>query len=60
MMMQDAIIFRGTIRDNIDPFHKCTREEMELVLQQCCLGHLKNGLETEISEGGTNLSSGEK
>ncbi|CAD8105461.1 unnamed protein product [Paramecium primaurelia] len=63
MIMQDSTIFDGTLRENIDPLNQRTDEEIIKVLEQCCLKELtqqRNGLNTQISEGGDNLSSGEK
>ncbi|CAD8125126.1 unnamed protein product [Paramecium sonneborni] len=63
MIMQDSTIFDGTLRENIDPLNQRTDEEIIQVLEQCCLKDLttqRNGLNTQISEGGDNLSSGEK
>ncbi|CAK67069.1 unnamed protein product (macronuclear) [Paramecium tetraurelia] len=63
MIMQDSTIFDGTLRENIDPLNQRTDEEIINVLEQCCLKDLvkqRNGLNTQISEGGDNLSSGEK
>ncbi|XBW36311.1 hypothetical protein QEN19_001894 [Hanseniaspora menglaensis] len=60
---QDSQIFKGTIRDNIDPTRQFTNEQIWKALE---LSHLKDyiikdlggNLESEISEGGSNLSSG--
>lgn len=61
---QDPILFSGTFRRNIDPLDSHTDEEIWNALDQ---SHLKNfvhtldaGLDHEISEGGDNLSSGQK
>ncbi|CAD8052568.1 unnamed protein product [Paramecium sonneborni] len=63
MILQDSTLFEGTLRENLDPLHKHTDQELNNVALQCCLGDLllqKNGLNTEISENGDNLSAGEK
>ncbi|CAF5001325.1 unnamed protein product, partial [Rotaria magnacalcarata] len=61
---QDAIIFAGTIRFNIDPFSNYSDAEVWNVLE---LVHLKeriymmeNGLSYLLEEGGQNMSAGEK
>ncbi|CAF1117338.1 unnamed protein product [Didymodactylos carnosus] len=61
---QDAVIFAGTLRFNLDPFETYTDEEIWNVLE---LAHLKNrastlenGLSYQLAEGGENLSAGEK
>lgn len=61
--MQDATIFEASLRENLDPHSKCTDEEITMVLQLCCLQRLlkgEGGLEMKLSEGGDNLSAGEK
>ncbi|SGZ40190.1 related to Metal resistance protein YCF1 [Hanseniaspora guilliermondii] len=60
---QDSQIFKGTVRDNIDPTRQFSNDEIWKALE---LSHLKEyvindlggNLESEISEGGSNLSSG--
>lgn len=62
---QDSQIFEGTIRENIDPSKQYTDEQIWDALE---LSHLKNhvknmgpdGLETMLSEGGGNLSVGQR
>ncbi len=57
--LQDAIIFAGTIRFNVDPFDCYSDEEIWTVLE---LVHLKerfnmmqDGLLNPLAEGGQNL-----
>ncbi len=61
---QDPVLFSGTLRLNLDPFHQYTDEELRVALKQSHLGDffisLENGLEHEIFEGGTNLSVGQR
>ncbi|CAD8170443.1 unnamed protein product [Paramecium octaurelia] len=62
-MLQDPVIFTGTIRQNLDPLETCSDEEVMKVIEECCLLQLineRNGLDTLINEGGDNLSAGEK
>ncbi|XP_067242984.1 canalicular multispecific organic anion transporter 1 isoform X1 [Chanodichthys erythropterus] len=61
---QDPVLFSGTLRMNLDPFQKFSDEEIWNVLE---LAHLKDyvrglpsGLEHEVSEGGENLSLGQR
>jgi ABC-type multidrug transport system fused ATPase/permease subunit len=61
---QDPVIFSGTIRMNLDPFKVHTDEEIWRALE---LSHLKEfiaglekKLEFECSEGGDNLSVGQR
>lgn len=66
MIPQDPSLFKGTLRYNIDPESKCTDEEIQKVIDCAELSELlkkhnpENLLEFELSEGGENLSSGEK
>ncbi|XP_039546373.1 canalicular multispecific organic anion transporter 1 isoform X1 [Pimephales promelas] len=61
---QDPVLFSGTLRMNLDPFLKFSDEEIWSVLE---LAHLKDyvrglpaGLQHEVSEGGENLSLGQR
>lgn len=61
---QDPVLFTGTLRMNLDPFNKYSDSQLWTALE---LAHLKGfatsleaGLDHEISEGGDNLSVGQK
>ncbi|XP_064640179.1 multidrug resistance-associated protein 1-like [Lineus longissimus] len=61
---QDPVLFSGTLRMNLDPFDKHTDEEVWKALEY---SHLKNfvnslssGLLHEVSEGGENISVGQR
>ncbi|XP_018496727.1 canalicular multispecific organic anion transporter 1-like [Galendromus occidentalis] len=59
---QEPVIFSGTLRVNLDPNDEYTDGELWSALEKA---HVKkqfdsNGLETEISEGGANLSLGQR
>ncbi|XP_013178006.1 PREDICTED: multidrug resistance-associated protein 1 isoform X2 [Papilio xuthus] len=61
---QDPVLFSGTLRMNLDPFDAYTDEEIWRSLEHA---HLKTfvqglqaGLRHEISEGGENLSVGQR
>lgn len=62
---QDPVLFSGTLRMNMDPFSKYEDAEIWRVLE---LAHLKefvitqcpDGLLHKVSEGGDNLSMGQK
>lgn len=61
---QDSQVFQGTIRQNIDPFSRFSDEDVWRVLEH---SHLKihvesmeGGLEAAVSEGGSNLSTGQR
>ncbi|KAI8947440.1 metal resistance protein YCF1 [Xylaria longipes] len=61
---QDAALFEGTIRDNLDPGHVHDDTELWSVLDHARLKeHVTNmdgGLEARINEGGSNLSAGQR
>uniref|UniRef100_A0A914CDE4 Multidrug resistance-associated protein 1 n=1 Tax=Acrobeloides nanus TaxID=290746 RepID=A0A914CDE4_9BILA len=61
---QDPVLFSGSLRFNLDPFNRYTDDEIWLALE---LAHLKsfasslaNGLSHVISEGGDNISVGQR
>ncbi|XP_063047595.1 canalicular multispecific organic anion transporter 1 isoform X2 [Engraulis encrasicolus] len=61
---QDPVLFSGSLRMNLDPFEKFSDEDLWRALE---LSHLKEfakglpeGLQYEISEGGENLSVGQR
>nr|XP_054762700.1 multidrug resistance-associated protein 1-like [Lytechinus pictus] len=61
---QDPVLFAGALRMNLDPFESYTDDEVWLALR---LSHLANfvsslpeGLQHECSEGGENLSVGQR
>ena len=64
MIFSKLTLFLGSLRSNIDPFEKSSDADIWKVLE---LSHLKTfvqglptALDHEISEGGTNLSVGQK
>ncbi|KAJ2966411.1 hypothetical protein NQ176_g10163 [Zarea fungicola] len=61
---QDAALFEGTVRDNLDPGHVHDDTELWSVLDHARLkDHVKSmdgGLEARITEGGSNLSQGQR
>ncbi|CAF1923142.1 unnamed protein product [Rotaria magnacalcarata] len=61
---QDAVIFAGTVRFNIDPFGTYSDAEiwtaLELVHMKGRISVLNDGLSHLLTEGGENLSSGER
>ncbi|XP_066291270.1 multidrug resistance-associated protein 1-like isoform X6 [Branchiostoma lanceolatum] len=61
---QDPVLFSGTLRMNLDPFDSRTDQDIWVALE---LSHLKDfvmglgaQLEHEVSEGGENLSVGQR
>lgn len=61
---QDSQIFGGTIRQNLDPMEQYTDEKIWEVLKLAHLSDfvtgLSDGLSSELSEGGSNISAGQK
>ncbi|XP_040078943.2 multidrug resistance-associated protein 1-like [Ixodes scapularis] len=58
---QDAILFSGTLRMNLDPEDQFEDIELWDVLERTKLkGRFPEGLETPISEGGHNISVGQR
>lgn len=61
---QDAALFEGTIRDNLDPGHVHDDSELWDVLDHARLkehvASMRGGLEAQIQEGGSNLSQGQR
>ena len=61
---QDPVLFSGTLRSNLDPFGQYTDQQLFQAIEH---SHLKdfvksqeNQLEHKISEGGENLSIGQR
>ncbi|AAS54536.2 AGR047Wp [Eremothecium gossypii ATCC 10895] len=62
---QDSQVFEGTVRDNIDPTKQYTDEQIWKALELSHLAdHVKgmgsDGLDTPLTEGGKNLSVGQR
>ena len=55
---QDPVLFHGTVRTNLDPFSLFSDEEIRISLRKAGLGGFS--LQESISEGGGNLSAGQK
>lgn len=61
---QDPILFTGSVRKNLDPFsdHKDAElwEALEEVQLKSAVLEMPEGLETKLSEGGSNFSMGQR
>eukprot|EP00180_Rhodochaete_pulchella_P001755 Plantae.Rhodophyta-Rhodochaete_pulchella.ctg2625.p1 GENE.Plantae.Rhodophyta-Rhodochaete_pulchella.ctg2625~~Plantae.Rhodophyta-Rhodochaete_pulchella.ctg2625.p1 ORF type:complete len:260 (+),score=41.96 Plantae.Rhodophyta-Rhodochaete_pulchella.ctg2625:86-781(+) len=61
---QDPVLFSGTIRDNLDPFHEHTDDQLWEVLDQITLKPFVEGdsagLSREVEEYGQNFSTGQR
>ncbi|XP_021426877.2 multidrug resistance-associated protein 4 isoform X5 [Oncorhynchus mykiss] len=61
---QDPVLFTGTMRKNLDPFHQHTDEDLWNALQEVQLKsvveELPNKMETVLAESGSNFSVGQR
>uniref|UniRef100_A0A8C7M3H8 Multidrug resistance-associated protein 4 n=1 Tax=Oncorhynchus kisutch TaxID=8019 RepID=A0A8C7M3H8_ONCKI len=61
---QDPVLFTGTMRKNLDPFHQYTDEDLWNALQEVQLKsvveELPNKMETVLAESGSNFSVGQR
>ncbi|VEU82577.1 ABC transporter ATP-binding protein [Acholeplasma hippikon] len=64
MILQDPMIYKGTIASNVRFGTDATDEEVESIIREIGGGHmidkLPNGIHQEVMRGGGNLSVGEK
>ncbi|OCT82142.1 hypothetical protein XELAEV_18024654mg [Xenopus laevis] len=64
IILQDPILFSGTIRFNLDPENKCTDAMLWEALEIAQLKHvvkvLPGGLDAAVTEGGENFSVGQR
>ena len=61
---QDAVLFTGTIRSNLDPFRNHSDDQLWAVLEKshlkAAISRMELKLEAPVNEGGENLSQGER
>lgn len=61
---QDPVLFKGTLRRNLDPFKEYTDEELWRALGEVqmkdAITELPDGLESKVNEGGNNFSVGQR
>ncbi|XP_030373817.1 probable multidrug resistance-associated protein lethal(2)03659 [Scaptodrosophila lebanonensis] len=61
---QEPVLFSGTMRYNLDPFDEYNDAKLwsalEEVKMKAAIAELPNGLQSKISEGGTNFSVGQR
>ncbi|XP_048341307.1 LOW QUALITY PROTEIN: ATP-binding cassette sub-family C member 8 [Sphaerodactylus townsendi] len=64
IILQDPILFSGTIRFNLDPEKKCTDSMLWEALEIAQLKHvvkaLPGGLDAVVTDGGENFSQGQR
>ncbi|KAF5273653.1 hypothetical protein FQR65_LT04653 [Abscondita terminalis] len=61
---QDPVLFKGSVRNNLDPFNEYADEVLWKALEEVRLKYvidkLGSGLDSEISQNGANFSVGER
>lgn len=61
---QDPMLFKGTLRSNLDPFEDYTDEDVWTCLERICLRDFVRALPSQlqhmVDEGGANLSVGQR
>src|SRR5690348_3334857 len=61
---QDPVMFSSTLRYNLDPFGKCSDDEIRQVMARVHLtdmvANLPEGLASPVSENGENFSQGQR
>ena len=62
---QEPLLFAGTLRKNLDPFEKYSDDDLwqaleEVKFKKTMIKDLDAGLESKISDGGLNLSKGQR
>ncbi len=63
IITQEAVLFQGTLRFNLDPFSQHSNERLWEIIERVQLAELvraNGGLEWQIQDGGSNLSAGER
>eukprot|EP00462_Mataza_sp_D1_P005405 CAMPEP_0175120882 /NCGR_PEP_ID=MMETSP0087-20121206/864_1 /TAXON_ID=136419 /ORGANISM="Unknown Unknown, Strain D1" /LENGTH=309 /DNA_ID=CAMNT_0016402371 /DNA_START=131 /DNA_END=1056 /DNA_ORIENTATION=+ len=64
MVPQDPLLFSGTVRFNLDPFKQHSDQQILAALKAVQLGEvvhtLSEGLNSEVQEGGSNWSVGQR
>jgi ABC-type multidrug transport system fused ATPase/permease subunit len=63
IILQDHFMFTGTVRENVDPTGAHSDQQIEEALKLCGIWDTfkdKEGVSTMVTEGGDNLSAGEK
>jgi len=61
---QEPVMFKGTVRSNLDPFSESPDKELwdalEMVHLKEAIAELPDGLDAAVAEGGSNFSLGQK
>ena len=66
-MPQDPFLYEATLRENLDPYNKFTKEDIEKVLKEINFFDIEKkngkndvGIKMKLEENGNNFSMGEK
>lgn len=61
---QEPVMFKGTVRSNLDPFNEATDADLwhslEMVHMKQAVEEMPGGLDAVVAEGGSNFSLGQK
>jgi ABC-type multidrug transport system fused ATPase/permease subunit len=57
---QDPSLFRGSVRENLDPFEEYSDAELRFALENVHLRQMCDKLDLQVEESGSNLSQGER
>jgi len=62
---QSPVLFKGcTVRENLDPFGKYSDKDIIMALEEVemfdVINALQNGIHTDVDEGGSNFSAGQR
>ena len=60
MVMQDPVMFTGSVRENLDPAGEHNDAQLQAALSQSSMASLHGKLDMQLSESGGNLSVGER
>jgi ABC-type multidrug transport system fused ATPase/permease subunit len=60
VLAQDPVLFTGPLRFNLDPFDRCSTEELRAALKGARLEEVCLDVDMEITEGGANFSVGQR
>lgn len=61
---QEAVLFSGSLRFNLDPFGECTNDELwdslEQVELKTVVSAMPDGIDGKVLDGGSNFSAGQR
>lgn len=57
---QEPVLFTGTLRYNLDPFHRCADADLWAALEGVGMRSAVDGLDMRVTENGQNISTGQR